>query len=251
MIEVENLWKSYGDFVAVRDISFSIKKGEILGFLGPNGAGKTTTMRILTCFMPPTRGKVVLNGFDVTKDSMGVRKSIGYLPEQPPLYLDMAVEEYLRFVARIKLVPGAKVAAAVDRVVGLCGLGEMRKRQCKKLSKGYKQRTGIAQALIHDPPILVLDEPTIGLDPRQIAEIRGLIRGLAGEHTVILSTHILPEVALTCQRDIIIKRGEIVVDDTIANLTREGDLERQFLKIIGGLEDGTKSEPRPAAEVAS
>jgi len=241
MIEVKNLWKSYGDFVAVRDISFSVKKGEILGFLGPNGAGKTTTMRILTCFMPPTRGQVSLNGFDVTADSMGVRKSIGYLPEQPPLYLDMTVEEYLRFVARIKLVPGPKVAAAVDRAVKLCGLEEMRRRQCRKLSKGYKQRTGIAQALIHDPPILILDEPTIGLDPRQIAEIRSLIRGLAGEHTVILSTHILPEVALTCQRAIIINRGEIVVDDTIENLTREGDLERQFLKIVGGLEDARQA----------
>jgi len=248
MIEVEKLWKSYGDFVAVRDISFRIKKGEIVGFLGPNGAGKTTTMRILTCFMPPTRGTATLNGFEVSADSMGVRKSIGYLPEQPPLYLDMTVEEYLRFVARIKLVPGKKVSAAVDRAIGLCGLSEMRGRQCKKLSKGYKQRTGIAQALIHDPPILVLDEPTIGLDPRQIAEIRTLIRGLAGEHTVILSTHILPEVALTCQRAIIINRGEIVVDDTIENLTREGDLERQFLKIVGGLED---VRPKTAAGEAS
>ena len=248
MIAVHHLWKIYGDFVAVKDLSFTVNKGEIVGFLGPNGAGKTTTMRVLTCFMPPSKGEVTIAGHDVRDDSMAARRLIGYLPEQPPLYLDMTVEEYLRFVARIKLIPAGKVKAAVERVVELCGLAEMRKRLIRKLSKGYRQRTGIAQALIHDPPILILDEPTIGLDPRQIAEIRSLIRGLAGEHTVILSTHILPEVTLTCQRVIIINRGEILVDDTTANLTREGDLERQFLKIVGGGEELERPPtPAPAA----
>jgi len=236
MIEVDHLWKSYGDFVAVRDISFKVGAGEIVGFLGPNGAGKTTTMRVLTCFMPATRGRVKVAGFDVAQESMEVRRSIGYLPEVPPLYLDMTVEEYLRFVARLKGVPGGKVREAVDRVVDICGLEEMRGRHIHKLSKGYRQRTGLAQALIHDPKVLILDEPTIGLDPRQIAEIRKLIKGLAGSHTVILSTHILHEVTLTCQRAIIINRGELVVDDTVENLTREGDLERQFLKIVGEAE---------------
>jgi len=223
MIEVENLWKSYGDFMAVKDISFTVGEGEIVGFLGPNGAGKTTTMRVLTCFMPPTRGSVRVAGHDVREESMEVRRSIGYLPESPPLYLDMTVEDYLGFVARIKGMSRKETPDAIDRVVEVCGLDEMRGRLIHKLSKGYRQRTGLAQALIHDPPVLILDEPTIGLDPRQIAEIRTTIKNLAGSHTVILSTHILHEVAITCQRAIIINRGTIVVDDTVENLTRDGD----------------------------
>ncbi len=236
MIRAEMLGKDYGDVTAVKDISFEIKEGEIVGFLGPNGAGKTTTMRILTCFMPQTRGSAAIAGYDTIKRSMEVRRNIGYLPEIPPLYLDMTVEDFLRFVARIKEIPKSDSAAAADRAIKLCGLEEMRHRLIHKLSKGYRQRTGLAQAIIHDPPVLILDEPTIGLDPRQIAEIRKLIKNLAGSHTVILSTHILSEVTLTCQRAIIINRGEIVVDDSIDNLTREGDLERQFLKIVGEAE---------------
>jgi ABC-2 type transport system ATP-binding protein len=212
MIEVDRLWKTYGEVVAVKDVSFQVREGEILGFLGPNGAGKTTTMRILTCFMPATRGRVRVAGFDVARDSMAVRRSIGYLPEIPPLYPDMTVEEYLRFVARLKGVEKSQASGAVDRAIEVCGLAEMRRRHIHKLSKGYRQRTGLAQALIHDPKVLILDEPTIGLDPRQIAEIRKLIKGLAGARTVILSTHILHEVTLTCQRAIIINQGHIVFD---------------------------------------
>jgi ABC-2 type transport system ATP-binding protein len=249
MIEVEHLWKAYGDFTAVRDISFRVEKGEIMGFLGPNGAGKTTTMRVLTGFMPASKGKVRIAGHDVSTDSMAVRRSIGYLPEQPPLYLDMSVQEYLRFVARIKGLPRSKVKSAADRVIETCGLMEMRDRLIGKLSKGYRQRTGLAQALIHDPPVLMLDEPTIGLDPRQISEIRTMIKNLAGTHTVILSTHILSEVTLTCQRVIIINRGEIMADDRIENLTRDGDLERQFLRIIGEAEKPGKIQAEgPAGE---
>ena len=170
MIEVEGLWKNYGDFTAVRDLSFRVERGEVVGFLGPNGAGKTTTMRILTCFMPATKGRVRVAGHDVMENPMGVKRSLGYLPEVPPLYLDMTVEEYLRFVARLKKMPGREVAAAAERVMEKCGLIEMRKRHIHKLSKGYRQRTGLAQALIHDPPGLILDEPTRGLAPRQLAE---------------------------------------------------------------------------------
>jgi len=243
MIEVEHLWKIYGDFVAVKDISFQVKQGEITGFLGPNGAGKTTTMRVLTGFMPASRGKVKVAGFDLTKDSMAVRRSIGYLPEQPPLYLDMNVEEYLIFVARIKGLDKKKARESAERVIETCGLTEMRRRLIGKLSRGYRQRTGLAQALIHDPPVLILDEPTVGLDPRQISEIRNLIHNLAGGHTVILSTHVLSEVTLICQRVIIINRGEIRADDSLENLTRDGDLERQFLRIIGDAEREHAEEP--------
>lgn len=248
MIEVEGLSKSYGEVVAVNGLNFTIEEGEIVGFLGPNGAGKTTTMRILTCFMPQSRGRARIAGYDINRSSMEVRRRIGYLPEIPPLYLDMTVEDFLRFVARTKEVPKKKAGDAADRAIELCGLEEMRKRHIHKLSKGYRQRTGLAQAIIHDPPVLILDEPTIGLDPRQIAEIRRLIKNLAGSHTVILSTHILSEVTLTCQRAMIINRGEIVVDDSIENLTREGDLERQFLKIVGkaegeAVEDSEEARP--------
>ena len=236
MIEVKNLWKTYGEFSAVKDISFKVEPGEIVGFLGPNGAGKTTTMRILTCFMPQSRGSAKVAGFDVTKESMKVREQIGYLPETPPLYLEMTVKDYLRFVARIKKVPKAKVVDAVDKVIEQCSLEEKKDQLISKLSKGYRQRTGLAQAIIHDPAVLILDEPTVGLDPRQISEIRQLIKGLAGDHTVILSTHILHEVTLTCERAIIINRGQIEADDSVANMTKGDDLERQFLKIVGEAE---------------
>jgi len=243
MIRADGLGKDYGDVRAIKELSFTVGEGEIVGFLGPNGAGKTTTMRILTSFMPQSRGHASIAGHDINKDSMEVRRNIGYLPEIPPLYLDMTVEAFLKFVARIKEVPKAKAGKAADRAIELCGLEEMRRRLIHKLSKGYRQRVGLAQAIIHDPPVLILDEPTIGLDPKQIAEIRKLIKDLAGSHTVILSTHILSEVTLTCQRAIIINRGEIVVDDSIENLTREGDLEREFLKIVGEVEEkGATSE---------
>ena len=210
MIEVDRLSKDFGGRAAVKDVSFKVGKGEILGFLGPNGAGKTTTMRILTCYMPATRGTARIAGFDVFEQSMEVRRRVGYLPESPPLYDEMTVRSYLGFVARIKGVPGRQVAARIDAVVAKCGLAEALPRVIGHLSRGYKQRVGLAQALINDPPVLILDEPTIGLDPAQIVEIREVIKGLAGEHTVIFSTHILPEVTATCSSVVIINYGEIV-----------------------------------------
>ena len=234
MIAVHHLWKIYGDFVAVKDLSFTVNKGEIVGFLGPNGAGKTTTMRVLTCFMPPSKGEVTIAGHDVRDDSMAARRLIGYLPEQPPLYLDMTVEEYLRFVARIKLIPGGKVKAAVERVVELCGLAEMRKRLIRKLSKGYRQRVGLAAALVHDPDILILNEPTVGLDPNQIVEIRNLIKKLGKEKTVILCSHILAEVELTCNRILIINEGQIVASGTPAELKSEVEGHASLRVVVRG-----------------
>src|SRR5882672_6203099 len=232
MIEVRNLTKRYGDMIAIRDITFSVAKGEILGFLGPNGAGKTTTMRILTGFMPASSGTITVDGFDVFDQSFEVRKRIGYLPENPPLYLDMTVDSYLAFVARIKGVTRATLADATDRVLETCGLTDVRERLTGHLSKGFRQRVGLAQALIHDPPVLVLDEPTIGLDPRQIIEIRSLIRELAGERTVILSTHILPEVAQLCEKVVIINDGRIAVEALLPELTQGRTLEEVFLHYI-------------------
>ncbi len=213
MIEVEHLSKVYNGRKAVDDISFKVEKGEILGFLGPNGAGKTTTMRILTCFMPATEGTARVAGYDVFEESLEVRKRIGYLPENPPLYPEMSVESYLDFVAKIK---GAKSnrKAQVGEVVEKCGLGDARSRIIGRLSKGYKQRVGLAQALLNNPEVLILDEPTIGLDPNQIHEVRSLIKGLAYSHTVILSTHILPEVSMTCSRVVIINKGKVVAMNT-------------------------------------
>lgn len=233
MIEVSNLTKYYGDIKGIEGISFSVAQGEIVGFLGPNGSGKTTTMRILTCYMPPTSGRAKVAGFDVEEQSMEVRKNIGYLPEHPPLYNDMSVCSYLKFSAQIRGVKKKDIKKRMEEVIEICGLGDMRDRLIGKLSKGYRQRVGIAQALIHNPPILILDEPTIGLDPKQNAEIRALIKGLAGKHTIILSTHILPEVTLTCERAIIIHQGAIVADDRLENLTKEKDLEAVFLDLIG------------------
>ncbi len=232
MIEVQHLTKRYGDITAIANVSFQVASGQILGFLGPNGSGKTTTMRIITGFMPATSGTVKVAGFDVFDDSFEVRKRIGYLPENPPLYNDMTVSSYLRFVARIKGVPRAEIGDALDRALSRCGLTEVANRVNGHLSKGYRQRVGLAQAIIHNPAVLVLDEPTIGLDPQQIIEIRTLIKELAGTHTVILSTHILPEVAQVCEKVVIINAGRVVVEDMLTNLTREQSLEDVFLRAI-------------------
>ena len=218
MIEVEHLTKNYGPRSAVKDLSFHINKGEVVGFLGPNGAGKTTTMNILSCILPATEGKARVCGFDTFEQSLDIRKVIGYLPETPPLYQEMIVAKYLAFAAGLRHVPGKNIPAAVDRVLEQCGLGEVRHRIIGRLSKGYQQRVGLAQAMIHDPQILILDEPTIGLDPIQIIEIRKLIQQLGESHTILISSHILPEVTQICQRVIIINEGEIVAMDTLAGL---------------------------------
>jgi ABC-2 type transport system ATP-binding protein len=232
MIEVRNLTKAYGSFVAVKDISFKAEDGQILGFLGPNGAGKTTTMRIITGFMPATTGTAVVNNLDIFNNSLEARRLIGYLPENPPLYTDMRVNSYLRFVAKLRGVKRSAVEDAVDHDLQVCGLSDMALRICGQLSKGYRQRVGLAQALIHDPPVLVLDEPTIGLDPRQIHEIRELIRGLAGRRTIVLSTHILPEVSQICDKVVIINDGRVVLEDRIAQLPAGTSLEEVFLSAI-------------------
>ena len=221
MIEVQDLTKSFGDKTAVDHVSFKVNKGEILGFLGPNGAGKTTTMRILTGFMPATSGTALIGGFDVSTDSLEVRRRIGYLPENPPLYTDMSVHAYLDFVARIKIVPADKRESLIADAIKKTSLEDKRDELIKRLSRGYKQRVGIAQALVHDPDVIILDEPTVGLDPKQIIEVRHLIKGLAGNHTIILSTHILPEVSMTCDRVVIINKGKIAAVDTPANLTSQ------------------------------
>ena len=232
MIEVAKLSKRYGDLSAIRDVSFTAQPGQILGFLGPNGAGKTTTMRIITGFMPATSGTVRVDGFDVFEQSAEVRRRIGYLPENPPLYNDMSVPSYLRFVAKLKGLRRGDVAVALERVLDTCGLRQVRDRLLGHLSKGYRQRVGLAQALIHDPPVLILDEPTIGLDPRQIIEIRSLIRTLGGKRTVILSTHILPEVSQVCDKVVIINEGRVVLEDQLTNLTRTRSLEEVFIEAI-------------------
>jgi ABC-2 type transport system ATP-binding protein len=221
LIEVKDLTKSFGDVTAVDHISFSVNKGEILGFLGPNGAGKTTTMRILTGYIPATDGTAKIAGFDSFDDSMEVRRRIGYLPETPPLYLDLRVGAYLDFVARIKNVPPEKRAERVGAALEMAKIEDKRDEIIKRLSRGYKQRVGLAQALVHDPDVIILDEPTVGLDPKQIIEVRHLIKGLAGSHTIILSTHILPEVSMTCDRVVIINHGKIVAVDTPENLTMQ------------------------------
>jgi ABC-2 type transport system ATP-binding protein len=220
MIKVDNLTKYYGPRAAIHDLSFEVPRGEILGFLGPNGAGKTTTMRILTGYMPPSSGTATVAGYDVFRQSLEARRRVGYLPESVPLYTEMDVAGYLAFMAQIRGVPRANRRARVNYAIEATNLGDVRERLIGKLSKGYRQRVGLAQALLGDPDVLILDEPTIGLDPKQIIEVRNLIRGLAGNHTVILSTHILPEVSATCERVIIINHGEIAAVDTPQNLTR-------------------------------
>ncbi len=237
MIEVEHLTKRYGPVAAVDDISFQVGRGEILGFLGPNGAGKTTTMRILTCYMPATSGVAKVAGYDVFAESLEVRRRIGYMPEQPPLYRDMSVRSFLTFASKIKGVEKARVRSRVDEVMGRCGVDDVADRLIGKLSKGYRQRVGLAQALVHNPDVLILDEPTAGLDPNQIREVRALIRSLAGDHKIILSTHILPEVSVTCERVVIINRGRIVAVDSPGNLTaRLKGSERVFMEVAGGFE---------------
>jgi len=232
MIEVANLSKRYGDLTAVEDVSFTAEPGHILGFLGPNGAGKTTTMRIITGFMPATRGTVRVCGFDVFEQSMEARRRIGYLPENPPLYNDMTVVPYLRYAARLKGMSRGDIAAGLDRVLDVCGLRSVSARMLGHLSKGYRQRVGLAQALIHDPEVLILDEPTIGLDPRQIRDIRDLIKSLGGKRTVILSTHILPEVQQVCEKVVIIADGRVVLRSDLATLTKDRPLEEVFIEAI-------------------
>jgi ABC-2 type transport system ATP-binding protein len=219
VIEVQHLTKRYGPFTAVTDLSFRVERGEILGFLGPNGAGKTTTMRIITGYMPATEGKAIVAGYDVFDQPIEAKRRTGYLPETPPLYPDMTVRDYLTFVSKIKGIPSSERASRINTVMERTRIADMATRLCSRLSKGYKQRVGLAQALIHNPEVLILDEPTAGLDPKQIIETRQLIRELAGDHTIVLSTHILPEVSQTCQRVVIINKGRVVAEDTPDNLT--------------------------------
>jgi ABC-2 type transport system ATP-binding protein len=235
VIEVQHLTKRYGRVTAVDDISFRVERGEILGFLGPNGAGKTTTMRILTGYMPATEGRATVAGYDIFDKPIDAKRRTGYLPETPPLYPDMTVREYLDFVARLKGVPSKEKKDRVTSVMQRAHVADMADRHCAKLSKGYKQRVGLAQALIHNPEVLILDEPTAGLDPKQIIETRQLIRSLAGDHTVVISTHILPEVSQTCQRVVIINKGRVVAVDTPDNLTaRLRGAETMFVQVDAG-----------------
>ncbi len=218
LITVEHLSRRYGEQVAVNDLSFSVARGEVLGFLGPNGAGKSTTMQMLTGNLAPGTGRITINGIDLLEQPREAKRHLGYLPEQPPLYRDLTVDEYLRLCARLHHIPRSHLGAAVDDAKGRCGLGEVGRRLIGHLSKGYQQRVGIAQAIIHNPAVVILDEPTVGLDPIQIREIRHLVRELGGEHSVILSTHILPEVQATCDRVQIIQRGQLVLSDSIAGI---------------------------------
>lgn len=240
MIEVQNLSKNYGPFQALKDISFSVDKGQIVGFLGPNGAGKTTTMRILTCFMPASKGKVSVGGYDVFKESREVRKRIGYLPENIPLYTEMTVTKYLSYMAKIRNVPRKSINERLDIAIEACGLAERRRQIIGQLSRGFRQRVGLAQALVHDPEVLILDEPTSGLDPRQIVEIRDMIKELGKERTILFSTHILPEASMTCERLLIISKGKITGDvelsdgRAVSNLTPmkdDSDTQKKSLTI--------------------
>ncbi|MFN7453270.1 MAG: ABC transporter ATP-binding protein [Pseudobdellovibrionaceae bacterium] len=232
MIEVSELKKSYGGTAALKGISFSVHKGEVVGFLGPNGAGKSTTMKIITGFMAPTSGVAQVCGFDVFESPLEVKKRIGYLPEQPPVYLDMTVKDYLKYVAQLKGVESPQLSKAIQQAVEKTQLGEVQHRLIGNLSKGFRQRVGIAQALVSSPEVLILDEPTVGLDPKQVSEIRQLIQELKGEHTIILSTHILPEVQATCERIVIIHQGRIVAQDSLSNLSRvQAGVQRIHLKV--------------------
>jgi ABC-2 type transport system ATP-binding protein len=234
MITVQGLTKRYAHTLAVDHISFEVQKGQIVGFLGPNGAGKTTTMRILTCFLPPSEGTATVAGFDVLDQPMEVKKRIGYLPETPPLYPEMEVDEYLTFVGKLKGMSGASLANRVDEVAERCAVADVRHKIIGKLSKGYRQRVGLAQAIIHNPDVLILDEPTAGLDPKQINETRDLIRGLAPDHTILLSTHILPEVEQTCEQVLIINKGKLVATDSVHNLqNRARGAESVMLEVEG------------------
>lgn len=231
MIEAHGLVKRYGDVTALDGVSFTVPRGEVVGFLGPNGAGKTTALRIFSTYLTPDAGTARVAGFDCAEQPMEVRRRIGYLPEHPPLYHDHTVEEFLHFCAVLRGVRRGARRRAVSEAMEQCGLGEVRGRLIGNLSKGYRQRVGLAQALVHGPEVLVLDEPTVGLDPQQIREIRELIRSLAGAHTVLLSTHILPEVAMTCRRAAIIHQGRIVAEDDLERLAASGGLEETFLRL--------------------
>lgn len=241
MIEVEHLTKSYGRGNAVSDISFTVNKGEIVGFLGPNGAGKTTTMRIITGYLPATSGTARISGFDVAEQSLEVRKRIGYLPETPPLYPEMSVHAYLEFISRIKGVATNDITSRTNYAMEATGLTERKDDLIKRLSRGYKQRVGIAQAIVHDPDVVILDEPTNGLDPNQILEVRNLINRLSGEHTIILSTHILKEVEETCQRVVIINKGRIVAEDTPQNLSKQRAGSERTHLLVKGEESAVKA----------
>ena len=241
MIEVNQLAKRYADFQAVSGITFSAKQGEIVGFLGPNGAGKTTTIRMLSTYLPPSSGSAKVAGFDILTQGDEVRKSIGYLPENPPLYTEMTVAEYLTFVAKIKGVPARKVKEAVDRSLERCFLTNVREKLCQHLSRGYRQRVGIGQAIIHDPKVIILDEPTSGLDPKQIIEIRQLIGSLGKDHTVLLSTHILAEVSMVCTKVVIINQGKIVLENQLTDLPEGKTLEQIFLEAVSSETDAVDS----------
>ena len=268
MIEVEHLSKLYGSTAAIEDVTFSVEAGEILGFLGPNGAGKTTTMRILSGFLPASRGTAKVAGFEVHENLMQVRQKIGYLPESPPLYPEMTVQGFLNFVAQIKGISAGDRASRIQTALEKTGLVDKRKTIIRKLSKGYRQRVGIAQAIVHDPPVIILDEPTVGLDPRQIIEVRNLIKQLANDHTVILSTHILPEVSMTCDRVTIINRGRVVATNTpdqlMAQLNRgsgyelevEGDWNAiehclNLIQTVHSIEQHSSAENRYRVRVVS
>lgn len=234
MITVKDLTKRYARTLAVDQISFEVAKGQIVGFLGPNGAGKTTTMRVLTCFLPPSAGTATVAGFDVLEQPLEVKKRIGYLPETPPIYPEMETSEYLQFLGKLKGLRGAELQKRLDYVCDRCAIGDVKTKLLGKLSKGYRQRVGLAQAIIHNPDVLILDEPTAGLDPKQINETRDLIKNLAGEHTIILSTHILPEVEQTCEQVIIINKGKLVATDSVRNLeARARGAESVVVEIAG------------------
>ena len=232
MIRVQHLSKTYGEFIAVSDVSFSANKGEIVGFLGPNGAGKTTTIRMLSTYMPPTSGTAEVAGFDIITQSEAVRRSIGYLPENPPLYGEMRVVEYLQFVGTIKGVAAKRLPEALDRVLEQCGLTDVRRKLCGHLSRGYRQRVGLAQAIIHNPAVVILDEPTSGLDPKQIIQIRQLIASLAEGRTVMLSTHILPEVTMVCSKVVIVNKGRTVLEEQLSALPSGRSLEEIFIECV-------------------
>ena len=249
MIEISKLTKKYGDKAAIKDVSFNINKGEVVGFLGPNGAGKTTTMRILTGYIPPTSGEVRIGGLDVFDDSLAVRKKLGYLPENTPLYLDMDVEVFLKYIAALKKVTKDKQSSHIRKIMKICGVDNVSQSTIKTLSKGYRQRVGIAQALIGDPEFLVLDEPTIGLDPKQIIEIRELIKSLGEDKTIILSTHILPEVSVTCTRVVIISEGKIVAEDTPDKLENRLSGVAKVLLTVKGPDEAIKSTLQNVAGV--
>lgn len=249
MIQVRDLTKDYGPRRAINKLNFSISKGDVVGFLGPNGAGKSTTMKIITGFMAPSHGSASVAGFDVFENPLEVKKRIGYLPETPPVYGDMYVRDYLRYVAALKQLPKEKIEKSVDLAIEKTNLGEVQKRLIQHLSKGFKQRVGIAQAIVSDPEVLILDEPTVGLDPKQVAEIRDLIKTLKGQHTIILSTHILPEVEATCEKVIIINKGEIVAEDSIQNLsTMEKGQRRLHVRLRKDVDD-MKTVLKPIQEV--